>query len=84
METNLHTVAISASILAVRCSNCWHRATLGKDRLPIYRGNMTPVSSLELRCQVCRATDGFTLYIPFNEAEADAFRRGDDLEHRRV
>jgi hypothetical protein len=52
--------------------------------LPIYRGNMTPVSSLDLRCQECGAKDGFALYIPFTEAEVDAFLRGEDMEHRRV
>jgi len=36
------------------------RAALDKDRLPIYRGNMTPVSSLDLRCQVCGEKERFT------------------------
>jgi len=42
------------------------------------------VTSLDLRCQVCGANDGFALYIPFNRVEVDAFLRGDDMAHRRA
>ena len=84
MEYNLHTVAISAGVLAVRCETCGRRAALGADRPPIYRGNMTPVSSLDLRCQTCGEKDHFALYIPFNQNEVEAFLRGEDMEHRRA
>jgi hypothetical protein len=45
---------------------------------------MTPVTSLELRCQLCGEKERFALYIPFNQAEVDALLRGEDMEHRRV
>jgi len=77
-------VPISAGILAVRCETCCRRAALDKDRLPIYRGNMTPVSSLELRCQVCGEKERFALYIPFDQDEVAAFLRGEDMERRCV
>jgi len=76
--------AVSAGVLAVRCETCGPRAALGKDRLPIYRGNMTPVTSLELCCQMCGEKERFALYIPFDQDEVDAFLRSEDMEHRRV
>jgi hypothetical protein len=82
MEANLHSVAMAAGVLAIRCNECGNRVVLGKDRLPIFRGNMTPLSSLKFACSACKGDKGFALYIPFDQAEVDAFLRGVDLDHR--
>ena len=85
MEYSLHTVANAAGILAVHCQGCGRRSALAKDRLPIYLGNMTPVSSLDLRCQGCGGVrDSLALYIPLNQDEVVAFLRGEDVERRRL
>ncbi len=86
---NLHTVAVSADLLGIRCAACGRRKLLGKEHLPIHRGNMTPLYALKFRCDGCgarnsgRPTDKvFALYIPFTDEEAKAFMEGADLENR--
>ena len=54
---------------AVRRETCGRRAVLGKDRLLIYTGNMTPLISLEPRCQTCGEKERFALCISFNQDE---------------
>lgn len=69
---NLHTVFMSAEILCVRCRGCGRRKALTKSRkLPIHRGNMTTVLSLNLKCD-CGGQD-IERWIPLTRAEADAF-----------
>ncbi len=83
MHDNLHSVATAAGVLCVLC-RCGHRAALRKPVIDVYRGNMTPVASLKLKCSRCYQRHGLTLYIPFDEAEVAAFLRGDPFEHRRA
>jgi hypothetical protein len=88
MVHNLHTVAMSADILCVRCVGCAHRAALGKDVLPIHRGNMTELRALKFRCNGCGVRGGglkeFALYIPYDLQEAKDFLAGHDVERCRA
>ena len=80
---SLHGAWIYGGRIGVRCNGCDHRAILTDTEVPtIRRGNMTLLRTLKLRCQRCAAggtaLDRFTLYLPANQEQADAFMRGSD------
>jgi hypothetical protein len=68
---NLHTVAMWASVLCLRCRACEHRAALTQQHIPIQRGNMTAINSLKLKCSACGSNDIERLIPPTVGAAAD-------------
>ena len=85
---SLHTVFLAAEILGVHCNGCGHRAVLRAAELPNMKNNMTLLRSLKLRCKNCelRGTGKkqFTLSIPLNDDEAEAFLQGRNIKGRRA
>jgi hypothetical protein len=80
----LHTVFLAASLLGVHCNGCSHRAILREDELPKLQNNMALLRSLKLRCEKCGlhgAGQGkFTLSIPLDGDEAEAFLQGRSIK----
>ena len=81
---SLHNSFLAAEILAVHCNRCAHRAVLRAAELPKMRNNLTSLRSLKLRCTKCglRGTgkSKFTLSIPDDEGEAEAFLQGRNIK----
>ena len=82
----LHTVFLAASLLGVHCNGCSHRAILREDELPKLQNNMALLRSLKLRCEKCGlhgAGQGkFTLSVPLDGGEAEAFLQGRGIKRR--
>lgn len=72
-----------AKTLCVRCETCGHRGALGREVLPIHRGNMQQLVDLKLRCTSCGGGN-VAHYLPFDTAEVRDFLDGrNDLANRR-
>jgi len=83
----LHTVFLAASLLGVHCNRCSHRAILREDELPKLQNNMALLRSLKLRCEKvrparCLGQTKFTLSIPLDDDEAEAFLQGRNIRRR--
>lgn len=85
---SLHTLFLNAELLGVHCNGCSHRAVLRDTELPKMRDNMTLLRSLKLRCKNCKlrgtGKKEFTLSIPCDEDEAEAFLQGRNIKGRRA
>ena len=85
---SLHTVFLAAEILGVHCNGCSHRAVLRATELPNMHNNMTLLRSLKLKCKNCglsgTAKKQFTLSIPHDEDEAEAFLQERNIKGRRA
>ncbi len=85
---SLHTVFLAAELLGVHCNGCGHRAMLKAADLPKLKDNMTLLRSLKLRCKKCglsgTAKKQFSLTIPHEEDEAEAFLQGRNIAGRRA
>ena len=85
---SLHTLFLAAEILGVHCNGCGHRAVLRAVELPNMKNNMTLLRSLKLRCKNCglrrRGKRKFTLSIPLDADEAEAFLQGRYIKRRRA
>ena len=85
---SLHTVFLAAEILGVHCNGCGHRAVLRAAELPKMKNNITLLRSLKLRCKNCalRGTGKkqFSLTIPHDEGEAEAFLQGRNIKGRQA
>ena len=85
---SLHVVFLAAEILGVHCNGCNHRADLRAGELPNMKNNMTLLRSLKLRCKNCglhgAGRSKFTLTIPHDEDEAEAFLQGRSIKGRRA
>ena len=78
---SLHTLFLAAQLLGVHCNGCGHRAVLGSAELPKMNTNMTLLRSLKLRCKKCglsgTAKKQFTLTVPHDDQETEAFLQGE-------
>jgi len=87
-HNSLHTVFLAAEILGVHCNGCGHRAVLRAAELPNMKNNMTLLRSLKLRCKNCKlrgtGKKQFTLSIPLNDDETEAFSQGRNIKGRRA
>lgn len=85
---SLHIVFLAAEILGVHCNGCTHRAILRAAELPNMKNNMTLLRSLKLRCNNCglhgTAKRQFTLSIPLDDGEVEAFLQGRNISRRRA
>jgi hypothetical protein len=85
---SLHTVFLAAGLLGVHCNGCGHRAVLRSAELPKMHNNMTLLRSLKLHCKNCGIRGAgkkkFTLTIPLDEDEAEAFLQGRQIKGRRA
>ena len=85
---SLHTVFQAAEILGVHCIGCEHRAILRRGDLPKMHNNMTLLRSLKLRCKNCELSGTgkkqFSLSIPLDGDEAEAFLQGRNMKGRRA
>ena len=85
---SLHTLFLAAKLLGVHCNGCGHRAILRAAELPNLNNNMTLLRSLKLRCKKCglsgKGKKEFTLNIPRDEDEAEAFLQGRNVKGRRA
>ena len=85
---SLHSLFMAAELLGVHCNGCSHRAILRAAELPKMKNNMTLLRSLKLRCKNCglRGTGKkqFSLSIPHDDDEAEAFLQGRNIKGRRA
>jgi hypothetical protein len=85
---SLHTLFLAAKLLGVHCIGCGHRAVLGVAELPKMHNNMTLLRSLKLRCKKCGLSGTgkkqFSLTIPLDDDEAEAFLQGRNIKGRRA
>jgi DNA-directed RNA polymerase subunit RPC12/RpoP len=81
MVPNLHTLAVSDVPLLVACRGCGHRAALGPDALPIYVGNTTSLSRLNLRCRQC-GSRSIKKLVPMAMRSVEPFLAGERIEAR--
>lgn len=85
---SLHSLFVAAEVLGVHCNRCGHRAVLGAVELPKMENNMTLLRSLKLRCKQCGLSGTgkkqFSLSIPCDVIEAEAFLQGRNLRGRQA
>ena len=85
---SLHTLFLAAKLLGVHCNGCRHRAVLRAAELPKMQNNMTLLRSLKLRCKECGLSGTgkkqFSLSIPLDDDEAEAFLQGRNVRGRRA
>ena len=85
---SLHTLFLAAEVLGVHCNGCSHRAVLRAAELPNLKNNMSLLRSLKLRCKSCglhgTGKKKFTLSIPLDADEEEAFLQGRNIKGRRA
>jgi hypothetical protein len=87
-QDTLHTIYMAANLLGVHCNGCGHRAVLRAAALPKLENNMTLLRSLKFRCEKCglhgTGKRKFTLSIPLDADEAEAFLQGRYIKGRKA